>query len=67
MYKTINEINIKSTQNNDIVNVPKGTLVTPLKNGVYVIIDNNVLYQLNQHDRKYRYLCITSENVEYIK
>jgi hypothetical protein len=58
---------IRSNQNSDVIKVPKGTLVTPIKgsDGIgYAIIDSKVLKQQNPHDRKYRYVSVPSDNVE---
>jgi len=71
MFRTTKDTTIKSNQNSDVINVPKGTLVTPIKGGGneigYAIIDSNVLEQQNPHDRKYRYVWVPSELVEEIK
>jgi len=53
------------------MDVPKGTLVTPIKGGGdeigYAIIDSKVLEQQNSHDRKYRYVWVPSSLVEEVK
>ena len=69
MFRTTKATTIKS--NSDVMNVPKGTLVTPIKGGGdeigYAIIDSKVLEQQNSHDRKYRYVWVPSSLVEEVK
>ena len=67
-YRTTEYCEIPSNQNSDVMKVPKGTLVTPIKGGGdeigYAIIDNKVLEQQNPHDRKYRYVWVPSKLVK---
>lgn len=71
MFRTTEATTIKSNQNRDVINVPKGTLVTPIKGGggiiSYAVIDSKVLEQQNPHDRKYRYVWVPSILVEEVK
>lgn len=71
MYRTTSETTVRSNQNSDVIIVPKGTLVTPIKCGgdeiCYAVIDSEVLKQQNPHDRKYRYVWVPTELVEEVK
>ncbi len=65
-YRTTQDTTIKSYL--DVINVPKGTKVLPIKCGgdsiSYAVADDNVLKQQNSHDRKYRYVWVPTELVE---
>jgi hypothetical protein len=68
MFRTTQDTTIKSYL--DVIKVPKGTQVIPIKGGgneISYALTGGVLNQQNEHDRKYRYVWVPSELVEEIK